>query len=152
MAQSLPWEELELPVLEWVFGLGHDDGAMLERSGDAGRTVDGLTDAQVDDALRRLIGAGLIAGRRQETSDLFYWTGLRPAADGLRVLGEWPPREEAAVNAALEQVLRRLAEDLPDDDRSAARRAGSAVSKMSDQTVLDTVKGELRRLGTEATE
>lgn len=63
--------------------------------------------------------------------------------------GEWPPVDGAALNDALALMLRRLAEDLPDNEATATRRAGSALGKMTAETVWDTVKGEARRAGGE---
>jgi hypothetical protein len=146
---SLTWEELELPVLRWLLESRQDQLELFwDRT--SSEVTDALSDRQVDDALMRLKRHGLIAGGRHEASGTSFWTQLRPTADGLRVLGEWPPVEAATVNVALAQILRTLAAELPDEERAtAARRAGSALSKMSGEVVLDVVKGELRRLGGE---
>ena len=53
-----------------------------------------LTESQLDEALRRLEQYGLIAGERGQTVDFVFWMHLR-------MLGEWPPAEGAAVNDAL---------------------------------------------------
>jgi len=149
MSAPQSWEELELPVLRWVHELYPDDTAIFSRS-EASESFPHLTGAQVDDALRRLHGHGLIEGNLQETSGLFYWTWLRPTGDGLRVLGEWPPAEEAALNDVLAEVLRRLADDLPEDDATATRRAGSAARRFSKQALIDLGKAEAQRLAREA--
>jgi hypothetical protein len=146
----LTWEELELPVLRWVLESRQDQ---LELSSDraSSEVASDLSDPEVDDALMRLERHGLVAGSRHEGSGTTWWTQLRPTADGLRVLGEWPPAEAATVNVALAQILRALAAELPDKEAAtAARRGASALSKMSGEVVLDVVKGELRRLGGEA--
>jgi hypothetical protein len=69
-----------------------------------------------------------------------WWRNVRPTADGLRVLGEWPPAEAATVNVTLARILRALAGDLDEEDATAARRAGSALWKMSADIVLDAIK------------
>lgn len=143
------WEEFELPVLTWVHQLFPDDTAVFASS-EPSELFPSLTGAQVDDALMRLHRHGLIEGRRQETSSLFYWTWLRPTGDGLRVLGEWPPREEAALNDVLADVLRRLADDLPEEDARATRRAGSSARRFSKQALIDLGKVEAQRLAREA--
>jgi DNA-binding PadR family transcriptional regulator len=107
-------------------------------------------ESQLDEALRRLKQHGLIAGERGETIGFAFWMQLRVTADGLRVLGEWPPAEGGAINDALALVLRHLAPELPEDDATAARRAGSALAKMSAATVLDVVKDQAQRLGEDA--
>jgi hypothetical protein len=51
------------------------------------------------------------------------------------------------VNVTLARVLRALAGELDGEDATAARRAGSALSKMSGEVVLDVVKDRLQDLG-----
>ncbi len=136
-------------MLQWVHELFPDDTASFSRS-EASESFPHLTGAQVDDALRRLYGHGLIEGKPQETSGLFYWTWLRPTGDGLRVLGEWPPAEETALNDVLAEVLRRLADDLPEEDATATRRAGSSARKFSKQALMDLGKAEAQWLAREA--
>ena len=151
----VPWEDLELPALRWIHMTPPEDtGGIstgdLHRSDNPAEVLPELAESQLDDALRRLEQHGLIVGKRGETSDLAFWMQVRVTADGLRVLGEWPPAEGAAVNDALTAVLRRLAAELPEEDATAARRAGSAVAKMSAGAVLDAVKEQAQRLGEDA--
>jgi hypothetical protein len=146
------WEELELPALLWVHTAapgpaGYVETGDLHRGDDLAEAVPELTELQLDDALYRLQRHGLIEGDRGETSDLVFWTGLRPTANGLRVLGEWPPVENAAINGALVKLLRALAADLPAEEATATRRAGSALSKMSADVLLDVMKDQAARLG-----
>ena len=106
-----------------------------------------LTESQLDEALRRLEQFGLINGRRHEASGLAFWVGLRPTADGLRILGEWPPpRPRSLQRCPRRRAVAELATELPDEDATAARRAGSALAKMSAGTVLDVIKDEAKRL------
>lgn len=150
MVDAMHWEELELPVLRWVLEAGEDQLDLTHGSLTT-PLAPALTDDQVHDALSRLRGHRLISGEAHEGSGATWWMKLDMRPDGLRVLGEWPPAEAAALNAALARVLRELGAGLSDEqDATAARRAGSAVSKMSGDVVLDIVKTEARRLGQEA--
>jgi hypothetical protein len=76
------------------------------------------------------------------------WSGVRPTADGLRVLGEWPPDDAASVNAAIAHILREMAgsPELTDEQKTAARRAASTVTNLSGAVVLDVMKDEIARL------
>ena len=81
------------------------------------------------------------------------WNALRPTANGLRVLGEWPPAEGATLNVALARILRALADSdqLSDkEDKTAARRAAGTVARTAGEVVLDVVKDEMARLVAEA--
>jgi hypothetical protein len=140
-------------ALRWVHASrpadtgGVSTGEMHLGGENAAEVLPKLTESQFDQALRRLEQHGLIVGERGETSDLVDWLHLRLTADGLRVLGEWPPAEGAAINDALAAVLRQLAPKLPDDDATAARQAGSALARMSAGAVYDVLKEEAQRLG-----
>jgi hypothetical protein len=147
MSTPQTWEELELPVLRWVHENAWAQPGELKHLGDEpSATFPGLTNRIVDEALRRLQEHGLIDGQRAEAL-VVWWSNVRPTADGLRVLGEWPPVDAATVNVTLARVLRALAGDLDEPDATAARRAGSALSKMSGEVVLDIVKDRIQNLG-----
>jgi hypothetical protein len=151
----MAWEDLELPALRWVHAAPAEDAGGVStgdlRRGDSPAAVlPELTESQLDEALRRLEQHGLIAGERGETFGFAFWMQLRVTADGLRVLGEWPPAEGAAINDALAFVLRRLAPEFPEEDATATRRAGSALAKMSAATVVDVLKDQAHRLGEDA--
>lgn len=151
----MTWDDLELPALRWIHMAPPQDAGGVS-TGDLGRgdspaeVLRELTESQLDEALRRLRQHGLIAGKRGETVGFAFWMQLRVTADGLRVLGEWPPAAGAAVNEALAAVLRRLAPELPEEDASAARRAGSALAKLSAGTVLDVLKNQAQQFGEDA--
>ena len=150
MTSPLTFDELELPVLRWSLELPTFAQVELLR-GEPAEGLPTLTGDQVDDALRRLEGDGLLVGGRVEGAGAFYWDGPRPTAKGLRVLGEWPPTEEASLQEVLAAALHTLAETLPDQEQaSAARRGGSGVTRMAGGVVNDTAKAELRRLAGEA--
>jgi hypothetical protein len=106
---------------------------------------------QVTEAIKRLEQHGLVATRGHvATNGYEEWRAVRPTANGLRVLGEWPPAEGAAVNVALARILRALADsDIPDEDKKAARGAASTVASTAGEVVMDVVKEEMTRLATE---
>jgi hypothetical protein len=147
MCKPHSWEDLELPVLRWVYESGWAQTDQLEHLTEKQSTVlAGLTDRQLDEALRRLRDHGLVVGHRTE-SLVVYWTNVRVTADGLRVLGEWPPVEAATVNITLARVLRALADDLNKEDATATKAAGGALAKMSGEVVRDIVADRLQDLG-----
>jgi DNA-binding PadR family transcriptional regulator len=147
------WEDLELLALRWLHASPPEDaggvstGEMHLGGENAAQGLPELTESQFDQALRRLEQHGLIVGERDETSDLVYWLHLRLSANGLRVLGEWPPAEGAAINDALAAVLCQLAPELPDDDATATRQAGSTLTKMSAGIVYDVFKEQAQQFG-----
>lgn len=149
MSRALTFDELELPVLRWSLELPVFAQVELVR-GEPAEGVPALTGNQVDDALWRLERDGLLVGGRLEGAGAFHWDGPRPTAQGLRVLGEWPPTEEASLQEVLAAALHRLAEDLPDEEQaSVVRRAGSGVARMAGGVAEDTAKAELRRIAGE---
>ena len=141
------WERFELPILQWVKDASRGMNWRFDRSDDPSEEVPSLSGTRLDEGLRRLEGFRLVAGRRDESIGYFYWSGLRPTADGLRVLGEWPPGPEASVASALVRVLRELAEQSDEPEAKAFKRAAGAVGRFGDDIVTDVAKGELRRLG-----
>jgi hypothetical protein len=147
MTDAHTWEDLELPVLRWVHERTWAQPGELKHLDEGHRSTElPLTDAELDEALRRLSEYGLTTGQRDEAL-VVWWSNVRPTADGLRVLAEWPPVEAAAINVTLARVLRSLAGELGAEDATAAKRAGSALSKMSGEVVLDVVTDRLKSLG-----
>ncbi len=122
------WERVHLPVLRFVAGLDYG----LQWRFDRGAPTDelpALTGEDLDAALRQLEGHGLItAGDRTETIGYFFWSRLRLAPNGWRVLGEWPPSSEADMGAALVHILRALAEEAAEEEAKPLRRAAGSVS------------------------
>jgi len=97
----MAWEDLELPALRWVHAAPPEEAGGVStgdlHSGDSpAEVLPELMESQLDEALRRLKQHGLIAGERGETIGFAFWMQLRVTADGLRVLGEWPPAEGGA--------------------------------------------------------
>jgi hypothetical protein len=72
---------------------------------------------------------------------------LRLTPRGLRVLGEWPPSEEAQLGTALVQVLLTLADDAEEPEAKPLRRAAGAVGRFASDVVFDVAKGELNKMG-----
>lgn len=147
MAEPPTWDDFELPVLSWV----HEEtwaqpGELKHLEPDHRSTELPFTDAELDEALRRLSEHGLITGQRTEAL-VVWWNNIRPTVNGLRVLGEWPPVEAATINITLARVLRALSGELDPEDATAAKRAGSALSKMSGDVVFDVVTDRLKTLG-----
>lgn len=113
-----------------------------------------LTQSQVAEAIKRLQQYGLVA-RNEPTATGAYeeWNALRPTANGLRVLGEWPPAEGAILNVALARILRAIADSdklSDEEDKTATRRAAGTVASTAGEVVLDVVKDEMARLVAEA--
>lgn len=148
------WEGLELPALRWV--LAHGDagtGKLALGSADESEAVPVLSMAQLDEALVRLEDFGLITGLdRIETNAYSEWPWLRPTADGLRVLGEWPPEESATLQRALVQVLLRVADELPPEEAGPVRRAAGGVGQFAGGVLSDVAQAELKRAGGSAVE
>jgi hypothetical protein len=148
------WEELELPVLRWVLEHGDEGtGQLAYESAELFAGVPELTESQVAAAIKRLHQHGLIATNGPVATNAYEdWHALRPTADGLRVLGEWPPAQSATINVALARILRALADsdEVPEEDKTAARRAAGTVASTAGEVVMDVVKEEMTRLVTEA--
>jgi len=104
MSTSRAWDELELPVLQWVHEHTWAQPGKLHHLGDE-RSValPQFSEAQVDEALLRLREYGFIVGQRDE-AQVVWWKNVRPTANGLRVLAEWPPVAAAAVNDTLARI------------------------------------------------
>jgi hypothetical protein len=147
---SKPWDEFEAVVLRWV--LDHGDkgtGELPHDSAEPFGAIPELSEAEVAQALKRLHQYGLVAGEESATFSFERWRELRPTADGLRVLGEWPPAEAAAVNVALARILRAFADTaavLP-EEKTAARRAAGTLASLAGDVVMDVAQGEMRQLG-----
>ena len=147
MTAETVWERVDLPVLRFVADLDYSLRWRFDR-GEATEELPELKGEELDAALRRLEEHGLIAaGGRSETIGYFSWWRLRPAPDGWRALGEWPPSSEADMGAALVHILRALAEDAGDEQAKPLRRAAGSVGKLAGNVVFDVAKAELGRAG-----
>ncbi len=142
------WEEADEPVLKFVQTFPFKFDLELDRRGPT-EELPSLTGEEFDSSLRRLEDFGLISWRsRSETIGYFRYSGLRLAADGLRVLGLWPPREEALLASAVVQLLRALAEDSDSEVESKKlKRAAGVVARFTGDVIFDVAKSELKSLG-----
>lgn len=151
---ALTWNELELPVLRWILDRGQGGtGQLAYRSTEPFASIPEPTEPQVAEAIKRLEQHGLVSSVGPVATNAYEdWLRLRPTADGLRVLGEWPPAEGATVNVALARILRALAdsEEMPAEDKTATRRAAGTLVSTAGDVVMDVVTSEMGRLATEA--
>lgn len=143
---------MELPVLRWVLAEG--DGATGELGHGSGEPFAGLPDvtqAEVEDVTRLEEHALVVAlNARVETSDYIEWPRLRVSADGLRVLGEWPPHDSATLQQALVAALTHFADEVSEEEARPVRRMAGGIARFAHGVVADATQGELRRLGSEA--
>jgi hypothetical protein len=143
------WERAALPTLRWVRDKPWGYNWRFDRDEPA-EFVRGLSGTELDAALRRLENAGLIVGRRSETIGYFQWWQLRPTADGLRVLGDWPPDPRSTLDQVLVRLLQTLGDEAETEEEAKwYRRAAGSVARFGSNVVADVVKGEVRRLGGE---
>lgn len=143
------WDELELPVLQWTLSAGGDTGVLPYDGDEPFPAIPGLTKPEVADAIARLEEHELIAATSSSSTMAYrMWFGVRPTADGLRVLGEWPPAESSTVNDALVHILRALADsaELSTPEQTAARRAAGTIATTGGDLVFSVVKDEMTRL------
>jgi hypothetical protein len=149
------WERVDERVLRWVFSLAPTLEHMLytlqEREPIPDDDIPGLDSREINESLHRLASHGLIDGKPQSTSHDTSWSHLRITAQGLRVLGEWPDLDLVASAATFHHVLRKLAEDAPDEEKSALVRAAGSVGRTADAVVQGTVTNIAGSLGKEAT-
>ena len=140
------WERVDLPALRFV---AECDYAAMWRFDKDGPTdeISTLTATELDGALQRLEGYGLIRGDRHETFGYFTWSRLRLRPDGWRVLGEWPPASKADMGAALVEILRALADDASEEESKPVRRAAGSVARLGGRVIFDVAKSEVRRAG-----
>jgi hypothetical protein len=148
------WDEVDDRVLRWLLDqdanpdwAGRTDNLTFRPSPEPLAAFDSELDArQVDEALTRLSGHGLMAGERTLTTHYTRWSQLRLTARGLVLLGEWPDLDRVASAQGLTVLLAELAEEAGDaDDKKALRRAAGAVSRLGEGIVSSTVES----LGTE---
>ena len=141
------WDRIDLPVLRYVHGFPYDMEWRFDRRGPTEELPE-FEGEEVDESLRRLHGHGLVWWHdRTETIGFFSYVRLRLMPRGLRVLGEWPPSEEAQLGTALVQVLLTLANDAEEPEAKPLRRAAGAVGRFASDVVFDVAKGELNKMG-----
>lgn len=120
---------------------GRTDNLVFRPTPQPQATFDSDLDArQVDEALTRLYGHGLIEGVRGATTHYAHWSQLRLTAQGLILLGEWPDLDRVASAQGLTVLLAELAEEASDaDDKKALRQTAGAVGRLGEGIVNSTV-------------
>ena len=116
------WTRFDLPVLTLLVERLEVEGAHRVNTP---LTLEGLTEAQVQAALRRLEAGGFIDGVASDASYPIIITSVTERA--LRAVGAWPTAEEFVDR--LLASLTRLAEEAPTpEERSRARRVLDGVA------------------------
>jgi hypothetical protein len=67
-----------------------------------------------------------------------------------RVRGEWPDLDRVATAAGMHRLLRALAEDAPEEEASALRRAAGALSRTANDVIPSTAAELAHDAGREA--
>jgi hypothetical protein len=141
------WTEIDEPMLRWLdsqpaefIGLRVED-LVLRPDANPFKPIRSLDTRQVDDALGRLHGHGLIEGRRGETVAYSYWWNLRVTGQGRQVLGDWPALDLTAGASGLRHLLAALARDgeLSENDRAALGSATGFLADLGDGVVNTTI-------------
>ena len=149
------WDEIDEVVLRWL--LAQDSNPkwrgitgslpLNPAPKPAPRFGDELDTRQVDEALTRLSGYGLVDGKREATMSDVTWTHLRLTARGLIVLGEWPDLDRVTGAHGLVVLLAELADERVErGDQVALRKAAGTVQRLGEDIVSSTfesVGGEL---------
>jgi hypothetical protein len=112
--------------------------------------IPGLTSRNVHESLQRLVSHGLVAGSEGPPMQSVDWSKLRVTAFGWIVLGEWPDLDRVATAASVERLLRALADEAPEIERSALRRAAGVLSRTADEVVRGTATDVAGTIGREA--
>jgi hypothetical protein len=139
VAEPTLWDRVDERVLRWVATLP-PSLAMEIHLFEVARPepfepIPGLTSRDVHASLRRLVSAGLVDGSEGPPLQSVDWSKLRVTASGWIVLGEWPDLDRVATATSLHRLLRALAEDAPEEERSALVRAAGVVSRTADEIV-----------------
>jgi hypothetical protein len=149
------WTESDEPVLRWL----QEQGSSflpetwhlqlgLRDSVEPSDEAPGLNSEQMDQALTRLLGHGLIAGRRQETIGYASWSGLRITARALQVLGEWPDLDQLTSAVGMKMLLNELAKSAADpEDQGALRRMVGIIGEVGEGIALSTLNTAAEDLG-----
>jgi hypothetical protein len=141
-------------VLRWVTTLPPSfemEGYRLElREPEALDELPGLTSRDVHESLLRLQSHRLVDGRESRAMQSSTWSMLRLTALGLIILGEWPDLDRVGTAASLHRLLRALAEEAPQEERSPLVRAAGVVSRTADEVVRGTAADIAGTIGREA--
>lgn len=150
------WDRVDEPVLRWVASLppslsmeSHD---LEVRTPEPFDPLPGLSTGEVHESLKRLVSHGLVDGRDAAFMESSTWSKLRVTASGWIVLGEWPDLDRVATAASIHRLLHDLAEEAPEAERGALRRAAGVVSRTADEVVRGTAADIARTIAREAAE
>lgn len=148
------WTDIDEPVLRAVADLpaSMPPGVQWQltiRPPEPSDELAGLDESQIDEALRRLRGAGLIdALERTETVAYAIWTRPRVTAVGSMVLGAWPDLDRMDAVEALQASLAALADrEVDPERRGALRRAAGVVGSLSGSIVTKLIVGAAGQAG-----
>jgi hypothetical protein len=148
------WDRVDELVLRWVASLppslAFEMWGLEERDPEPFEPIEGLRSDEVHQALERLASYGLIDGRASRSMRDTTWSQLRVTAPGWMVLGEWPDLDRVATAAGLHRLLTALADEAPEEDRTAVRRAAGVIGRTADEVVRGTAADLAKALGKEA--
>jgi hypothetical protein len=154
VANGTLWDQVDEPVLRWVASLPPSLEMELHefqlRESEPFAPIEGLDTRDVRESLHRLRSHGLIAGDESLSTHDETWHKLRVTAFGLVVLGEWPDLDRVATAASIHRLLRALADEAPEQERTALVRAAGVVSRTADEVVRGTAADIARTIGREA--
>jgi hypothetical protein len=145
------WSDIDEPVLRWLLKQDSTWFASWnlqltlrpepEPEPDFGP---GLDSRQIDEALQRLAGDGLIHGERLESVGYASWSRLRVRAQGLIALGEWPDIDAVTSFAGIQALVAALAEDADDpEDKSALKRTVGVMGQLGEGVTEGTLASVL---------
>jgi hypothetical protein len=147
------WERVDERVLRWLAAQQPTIGSVQYRFETREPVPDddlpGLSSLEVHESLERLESYGLVDGRTSSAMANTTWTNLRVTALGLIILGEWPDLDRVATAASVHLLLRALAEEAPESEKSALRRAAGVVGRTGDDIVRGTVADLAKTAGRE---
>jgi hypothetical protein len=146
-AENNLWTRVDEPMLRWVASLpstlaGHSVRYAVTAA-EFDEAVPGITGVEAEASFTRLLGAGLITASDRggtmgpQRRDIL--SNVRVTATGLVLLGEWPDTDRIATAAGIHHLLRAAAEQAPQGERSALRRAAGLVGRTADGVVRDTL-------------
>ena len=150
------WDEVDEVVLRWLLAqdaspdwAGRTGNLVFRPAPEPQPAFAGELDGrQVDEALTRLQGYGLIVGDRGATTHYAHWSELRLTADGLILLGQWPDLARVSSAQGLTVLLAELANGAEDpDDRKALRQTAGAIGRLGEGIVNSTVESLGSELG-----
>lgn len=150
------WEDVDERVLRWVFSLppSFENMEIIDfptREPVPFAPIKKLNSRTVTESLQRLHGFGFIDGQSGGTlGGLEHWHSLRVTYRGLIYLGEWPDLDLVASASTLHHVLQAVAEDAPEEEQKALKRAAGVLGRTADAVVRDTITSVAGSAGAEA--